>query len=210
MNTTAGLVGDATDVPIFGVAIFSGYDVIFTNVAGERDGLGETGRNAADKIKLCRKALFVDKGAVGSHLHAGINGNKIGELASEGGGHTFDTICEVENTASVIHATSKQTSVGEVAGMGRSESAAFVFLATGAFARQKVRPGALNAGALDGFVNVEHDVLSRGEFDGFLIMIDAELGMMKFATTVDEHHTAGITGFDIMNVVEGIVIISVF
>ena len=49
-----------------------------------------------------------------------------------------------------------------------------------------------------------------GEFDGFLIMIDTELGVMVFAAAVDKHHGASITGFDVMDVVGGVIIVGCF
>ncbi len=53
-------------------------------------------------------------------------------------------------------------------------------------------------------------MLSRGEFDSFLVVIDAELGVVIFFVAVYGHHTAGIAGFDVMDAICGVVIIGWF
>lgn len=111
MNSTSGLVGNAADVPVVGVAVFSGDDIIFANFASEGNGFLEIGWDGADKFKFGREAFFVDEGTVGGHLHSRIDSDKISELTGEGGGHAFDTVGEVKNATSVIHATGQKTGV---------------------------------------------------------------------------------------------------
>ena len=72
--------------------------------------------------------------------------------------------------------------------MRRRESAAFVFLTAGAFASQEVREGAFDASSLYRFVNVEGDMILRGELKRALIMADAKLRVMVFALTLNRHH----------------------
>ena len=104
MNATTGFVGDATDIPIIRIAVFSGDDVVFADFAGQGYGFSEISRDISNKTKFFGKSLFVDERAIGRHLHTRINGDKISKLASESGGHTFDAISEVENTAGIVHA----------------------------------------------------------------------------------------------------------
>ena len=80
MNTTAGFVGDATNKPIFAVAILAGDDIIFADFAGKWYSTREVGGNLTNKIKFFRKTIFVDERAVGGHLHTRINSDEIGEL----------------------------------------------------------------------------------------------------------------------------------
>ena len=94
--------------------------------------------------------------------------------------------------------------------MGRRDGATFVFLATGTFAGEEIRKCTFDASALDGLVNVETDVIFGGKFDGFLIVIDADLRVMIFFAAVDGDLAAGITGFDIMNAVSCVIIIGGF
>ena len=95
VDATASFIGNATNVPVIGIAVFSGDDVIFTNFAGERDGFGEISRDVVDEIELFGKSIFIDERAVGGHLHGGIDGDEIGELASKSGAHAFDVVGQV-------------------------------------------------------------------------------------------------------------------
>ena len=94
--------------------------------------------------------------------------------------------------------------------MGRLESPTFIFLTARAFTGKKVGPSALDAGAFDWLVDVEADVFFGGKLDSFLIMIDAKLRMMIFATTVNQHHGTSIASLDVMNMIGSIIIIGGF
>ena len=91
--------------------------------------------------------------------------------------------------------------------MGGAEGAAFVFLAASAFAGEEIREGAFYAGAFDGLVNVETDVIFGGELEGFLIVEDAELGVVEFALALDDHHGTGVARLDVMDAEVGVVFV---
>ena len=132
-------------------------------------------------------------------MHGGIDSDIVGELARNGGGETFGEIGNVEDAGSIVHATSEKTSERQDAGMRRAESAPLVFLATGAFASEEIRPSAFNAGALDGFVDIEHDLIPCGKLNGFLVMKHAKLRMVEFALAIYQHLGSRITRFYIMD-----------
>ena len=94
--------------------------------------------------------------------------------------------------------------------MRGADGTALVFLTAGALAREKVGPGAFDASAFDWLVDVKHNLLAGGEFDGFLVVIDAELGVMELAAAIDEHHGASVTGLDVVDAVCSIVVVSGF
>ena len=53
-------------------------------------------------------------------------------------------------------------------------------------------------------------MLFRGELDGFLVVVDANLRVVIFMATIDSHHAAGIAGLDKTHTAGGIIIIGVF
>ena len=111
VNTVRFLIGNATHKPIVGIAVFSRYDVVFTNFAGKRESSFEIGGDLLDKFEFFRETIFVDEGSVGSHLHTRVDSDEVGKLTGKGGGHAFDAVFEVEDTASVIHAAGKQSGI---------------------------------------------------------------------------------------------------
>ena len=136
MDTATSFIGNAANVPVLRVAVFTGNDVVFTNFAGKGESSLKISGDSTDKTKLTWKTLLIDKGAVSGHLHSRINRDKIGELASKCSGHTLDTVGKIEDATGVVHTAGEQSSVGQEAGVRRSNGAAFVFLATSAFARE--------------------------------------------------------------------------
>ena len=55
--------------------------------------------------------VFVNEWAVGGHGHAGINCDKIGELAGDSGVNGAFRVFKVKNARSVIHAAGEQTCI---------------------------------------------------------------------------------------------------
>lgn len=153
-DTAADFIGDAADKPVVAASIFAGDDETFADFAKQRYRFFPVYWYGADKLEGLWVELFVDVGAVGRHVHGGIDGDEVGELAGDGGGGTFGEVGDVENARGVIHAAGEEASEGEDAGVGGAEGAAFVFLATGAFTGHEVWPGALDAGAFDGLVDI--------------------------------------------------------
>ena len=78
VEVARGFVGDATQVPVGCGAVLSSDGVVLTNFAGERESDLEIIGDGANKLEHFGKTLFVNIGAVGSHDHAGIDGDKIG------------------------------------------------------------------------------------------------------------------------------------
>lgn len=210
MDAARFFAGDTADVPIIGVAVFASDDVIFADFAGKGYGFFEAGRHGADEVEFFGKFFFVHEGAVGGHLHAGIDRDEISELSGEGGGKALDAIGEVENAAGVVHAAGEQARVGQETSVRGHESAAFVLLAARTFAREEIWPSALDAGAFDWLVDIEANVMAGGEFDRALVVAHAELGVVKLAAAVNHHHAAGIAGFDVVDVVVGVIIVGDF
>lgn len=56
-------------------------------------------------------------------------------------------------------------------------------------------------------MNVKHKLLFSGECDGFLVMVDAELRMMIFFATMNEHFGASVAGLEIVDAACGVIII---
>ena len=75
--------------------VLTGDYIVFADFAGKGDGFGKIGGDGTDKIKLFWETVFVDEGAVGGHLHTGIDSNEVSKLTGEGGRHTFDAIRQV-------------------------------------------------------------------------------------------------------------------
>ena len=179
-------------------------DVIFADFANERDSLFPVYGDVANKLKGRGVDFFVAEGAVGDHLHTRGDDNIEGKLARERGVDAFDAVGEVEDARSVVHTAGEQTREGEDTDVRRRERTTFVFLTTCTLAGEEVWKGAFDAGAFDGFVDVEADMILGGELEGFLVVANASLGVVIFAFATDGHHRASIARFYIMHA-EGIV-----
>ena len=94
--------------------------------------------------------------------------------------------------------------------MGRTDGAALVFLTASTLPGEEIRPSAFDTGALDGLVDIEHNLIFGGEFKGLLVVVDAGLGVVELLAAVNIHHGAGIARFDVVDTVGDIVLIGVF
>lgn len=203
-------VGDAANEPVVAAAFFAGNDEVFADGTHDGDGSFPVDGDVVDEFEGAGVDLFVEAGAIGGHLHAGGDGDEEGELAGEGGGEAFGGVGDVEDARGVVHGAGEKASEGEDAGVGRREGAAFVFLAAGTFAGEEVGESAFDAGAFDGFVDVEADVVFGGELEGFLVVEDAELRVVVFTFALDIHHGAGVARFDVVDAEVGVVFVAGF
>lgn len=104
-DAARGLVGDTGDIPFSSVAGLSGDDIVFANFAGKRHGLFKISGDIANEFEEIGEAVFVDEGAVGSHSHTRIDGDKVSDLAGDGSGNALHAVHNVENAIGVVHAT---------------------------------------------------------------------------------------------------------
>lgn len=103
-DMTGGFVGDSGDIPIVVAAGLAGDNVIFADIASEWDSTFKISWDVLDELIEVRKTLFIDKWTVGSHGHAGIDGDEVGDLAGNSGGDTLDAVFNIENAIGIVHA----------------------------------------------------------------------------------------------------------
>ena len=182
------LVGDAANEPVVAIAFLAGDDIIFADGAHNRDAGFPVDGDVVDEFKRARIDLLVEVRAVCRHLHTRRNGDKESELASEGGGKALGGVSDVEDAWGIVHWTREETRERNNTGVRWRECAALVFLTASALACEEVRESTFDTGALDRLVNVEAEVVFSGEFERFLVVKDAELGVVEFALALNVHH----------------------
>ena len=210
MSGTRTFIGDAANKPVVTATFLAGDDVIFADGTHDRDGVFPVDGDVVDELVGARVDFFVEAGAVGGHLHTGGDGDVVGELAGEGAREALDVVFDVEDAGGVVHRAGEEARERQDGGVRRAKSAAFVFLTAGTFASKEVGEGAFDASAFDGLVDVEADVVFGGELEGFLVVEDAELGVVEFALALDDHHGTGVARLDVMDAEVGVVFVRVF